>query len=276
MKRSKYLVLVLVILVFTSLAWSGCLGEDSPPGVTVDGNALDFAVEPEVENGILLVPGYDLFLALYGEPSWDAESQTLGINDYNLIFLFQAGNNIANVNNQPYELTAIPRMKENQLLVPLNLVVEVLGYRMAADNSVTTIWTDASQVGTSDAQRLLVGLWSDTEYYGEMYDYATGMPVDSAYSGQWYLFRADGTFRYVIIGSGQIISGIVVQEGKYKVEGQELVLYKIKASWYPDPSHSNQSPPYEDKADDDERLTLTLDSDPNNIQLNGNTFFYNP
>jgi predicted nucleic acid-binding Zn ribbon protein len=120
----------------------------------------------------------------------------------------------------------------------------------------------------------LLGLWSASGTSGELVDPATGLTTGSYYSGEWYLFREDGTFRYVIISSGQIISGGVVQEGKYTVTGGEILLTDIRESWYPDLSLSNQEPGYQDKKVSNETRTYEYADSGTTLILDGLDYFY--
>lgn len=266
---------VCILLTFALAAvflLGGCTGSEKVLQVTVDGKPLNFPVDPFVEDGTVLVPGIEIFQALYGEPIWEEGSQSIGINDGQLIFVLQAGKGIANINSEAYELKTPPQMKGSHIMVPLDLVVAVLGYRLESGKTGPVIWTDVNKAEKSERERLLVGLWSSSQYFGEMYD-PTGASKGSSYNGEWYLFRENGTFRFVIAGSGLVISGAVVQEGNYRVEGSELVLHSVKDSWYPAPDTADRRPGYENKPADDQRVSLSW-IDVGTIKINEKLFYY--
>jgi len=52
------------------------------------------------------------------------------------------------------------------------------------------------------------------------------------------------------LGSGAIISGAVVLDGKYAAAGGVLKLTDVKESWYPDPTKSGQTKAYKNKSVD--------------------------
>jgi hypothetical protein len=114
----------------------------------------------------------------------------------------------------------------------------------------------------------LIGLWSTEGPSGEMVDPATGYGTGSIYNGEWYLFRKDGTFRYVIVGSGQILSGSVVWEGKFSIRDDEIRLTNIKECWYPDPAATGQKDAYEDKRIKDTTIQYRYGDDENTLIVN--------
>lgn len=118
----------------------------------------------------------------------------------------------------------------------------------------------------------VVGTWSSEGPYGTLVDPATGGVTGSTYNGEWYVLRADGTYRYIIMSSGIALSGGVVREGKYRLEGGDLLLCDSKESWYPDLSRSGQTPEYHDKAADNERHSLEM-TDQDTISIDGQSFY---
>lgn len=264
----RKICLPLVFILLATGVLVGCGGSEDPQAV-VDSIPLKFSLDPQIVDGVLMVPGLQLFRALYGEPIWDEESATMGVQDSGLLFLIQANNQYANLNDNPYFLPVSPQTKGAELMVPLEAVVVALGYKVQWEGATASIITDIQKV---EQEGLLVGTWSDTHYFGELYDAATGLPKTSAYSGEWYIFWKDGTFRYVIAGSGQFISSVVMNQGKYKFQEDELVLYSIRSSWYPHLSRPGQAASYENKPVEDERLPLIFE-EMDTIRIDGDIFY---
>ncbi len=127
-------------------------------------------------------------------------------------------------------------------------------------------WNDDSQAGS------VVGTWSSEGPYGTIVDPATGGVAGSTYNGEWYMFRADGTYRYVIMTSGIALSGGVVRDGKYRFEGGDIVLYDSEESWYPDPARSDQTPGYRNRAAGDEYYPFES-QDQDTLSIDGHTFY---
>ena len=113
-------------------------------------------------------------------------------------------------------------------MVPLETVVLALGLDMEKAKSVFSVSTrgGAPEVPSpSTGAGPLVGLRSSSGNLGDMFDPASGLWVGEAYKGKWYEFWADGTFRMVEVASNPLASGAVIQVGKYRMEGKDLLLY---------------------------------------------------
>jgi len=120
----------------------------------------------------------------------------------------------------------------------------------------------------------LIGLWSTEASSGGMVDPDSGYSTGNIYDGTWYLFSSDGTYRYMMVGSGNIISGIVVLEGNYSVSNGKIYLTDVKASWYPDPAQSGQEEAYKDKDYDDQTLYYQFIGGMDTLKINDNEKFH--
>lgn len=124
------------------------------------------------------------------------------------------------------------------------------------------------------ASHPLVGVWSRDGASGTLVDPATGYATGSIYNGEWYVFREDGTFRYVIVGSGTVISGGVVVEGKYRVVDDTVEMTGVFESWYPNPARTDQTPAYTNKAGLDRTLPFEVSADGTQVVIGGTDTFY--
>lgn len=98
----------------------------------------------------------------------------------------------------------------------------------------------------------LIAQWSPEGSSGGMIDPDSAFETGDIYDGTWYLFRSDGTYRYMSVTSGNmILNGILVSEGNYSVSDGKIYLTDVKDSWYPDPAQSGQEA-YKDKESDDQ------------------------
>lgn len=121
--------------------------------------------------------------------------------------------------------------------------------------------------------RFLVGVWSSSGPSGEMVDPITDLSKGVIYNVEMYTFREDGTYRYLIDGSGPIISGIAINEGKYGVQDGILTLSERRESWLPDPARGGQRPAYKGKPMEDETLEFTYDPGKDCLKINGEDYW---
>ena len=105
----------------------------------------------------------------------------------------------------------------------------------------------------------LCGVWSSDGSLGNMIDPSTGAIKGSVYNGEWYIFRNNGTFRYVIIGSGPIIGGEVIVEGNFIAHDGKIVFSDCKESWCPNPAKTGQKQAYKEKPIDQAPRTYYLE-----------------
>ena len=131
--------------------------------------------------------------------------------------------------------------------------------------SVGVTVSEAAKKGGKMDKRL-IGQWSSIGPTGNLMDPSTGAITGSYYNGTWYLFRGDGTFRYVIIGSGSIISGTAVTEGKFTTSGTTISFADCKESWYPAAGRTGQRERYEGKPTTFEPLLYRFESE-NELKL---------
>lgn len=122
-------------------------------------------------------------------------------------------------------------------------------------------------------EQTLVGSWSSEGPSGTLFDPATGFVTGSYYSLEGYLFRSDGTYRYIIMGSGTIISGAAVNNGKFRVEGDNLILTERTEDWYPDPSSPGNKESYKNRPTTDEMHTIEFITD-DELKIDGTSYLY--
>ncbi len=108
------------------------------------------------------------------------------------------------------------------------------------------------------ASPFLVGNWSTANYFGDLVNPSTGAYQQSSYTGEWYTFGADGTYRYTIAASDQLITGVVMCAGTYEVGGNTVHLHQKTESWYPLPRDATHKPMYKDRRTPQE-ITLVIE-----------------
>lgn len=127
--------------------------------------------------------------------------------------------------------------------------------RSVADGGTVTQQAPAPAPAPAPGGRVsMVGNWSTMGYYGDIVDRSTGAFRQTAHSGEWYTFNADGTYKYTHVASGMFITGAVITTGTYDVSGSTLRLHQKLASWYPMANDATRKPKYENKVEPGETM----------------------
>lgn len=271
-RKSVRLLLVTLILMF-SLMTSLFAATEEPVKVTIDGKLIQFAVPPTIINGRTLVPFRTIFESLGAEVDWDNDEKiAYGVTEEVGIAL-QIGNQTAIImtaDGSTYELTleAAPAIVNNTTMVSARVVAETLGGLVTWKNEIRTVEiiteqglsAKLGQIGEPAIVSQLVGKWSDIDNYGDYFD-ASGFYVRGSNNATLISFNLDGTFFRNSVCSGSIISGQIITNGNYRVEGDKIILYNKTVTWIPDPSHPGQRDAYYDQpeADEEEPFYFTED-----------------
>jgi hypothetical protein len=109
------------------------------------------------------------------------------------------------------------------------------------------------------AARGIVGKWSTLSWYGNYVDPSSGAFQSDASSGEWWEFRADGTWEYIMIAYGSFISGGIIHSGAWRLEGNQLVLAVRREVWRP---FKGSRPPYDRAANREERYEVQFRDEP--------------
>ena len=100
------------------------------------------------------------------------------------------------------------------------------------------------------SREALLGDWGTNAVYGSVVSKGRGEYQRVSGYGTSYSFRADGTFTYLMVGSGTVVSGAVTYEGTFKTSGNNLILHVTKSAWTPMPGHDGQRPAWDWKPQD--------------------------
>lgn len=269
MKRSKILIsFILIMLISTQCNYADGIK------VFVDKVQVKFDVTPLIENGRTLVPMRAIFEALGAdEIHWDNETKTAAAYKGDIGIAVQVGNNVANVNNVAVPLDVAPIIINGRTLVPLRFIGEAFDCTVNWDGGTQTITiVSKSEMvsndsvdsdngkGSNNTSNDIVGFWSTSVFSDVFVDAATGLPVDD-YTGDWYVFREDGTFTHLIIGSGLVLSGSAIQNGNYKINDGTIEFSEVKESWYPKPGSANSVKEYKNKSIGDKVVPYEIKND---------------
>jgi Copper amine oxidase N-terminal domain. len=230
MKKIAVLRILTGAFLILCLILSNIVYAASAPKVVLDGKEISFDVPPVIENGRTLVPMRAIFEALGAELYWNNDTQTASAFKGKIAVAVQVGNYYANKNNSPVKLDVPPKIINNRTLIPLRFVSEALGCDVKWDEETMTVTITSS--GSGQTNNKIIGIWADSAYSGSLVNPITGFVVGTAYSGQWYKFNDDGTFTYSIAGSGTIITGLAIVNGKYKIEGNKIIFSDCTETFY--------------------------------------------
>jgi hypothetical protein len=104
---------------------------------------------------------------------------------------------------------------------------------------------DSNSSGLSSFGNPLAGVWSDTGSHMDIVDVNTGAFKGDSSFQFWYVFREDGTFTYVGYAYSQVSKGICYTDGKYRVQGNKIILSDCTETWKPYPG--DMTPEYKNK-----------------------------
>ncbi|MHB8918286.1 MAG: copper amine oxidase N-terminal domain-containing protein, partial [Desulfocucumaceae bacterium] len=133
MKKAIVCILFLISLLgFTSQA-------EAQPNVLLNGQALNFDVAPEVENGRILVPVRAIFEAMGANLVWDGVYQAVIATRGDIEVVLQIGNDKAFKNGNEIKLDVPAKIMNGRTMVPLRFVSESFGAEVSWDADTSTV-----------------------------------------------------------------------------------------------------------------------------------------
>ncbi|MCX7922014.1 MAG: copper amine oxidase N-terminal domain-containing protein [Clostridia bacterium] len=267
--KKKLLYLFMLQLILLSTLFNSAYAAASTKEITVilDGSKLSFDVPPAIENGRTLVPFSAIFTALGADIYWDNTTKTVSAIKGDVAIALQIGNKYANKNNSAVLLDVPPKIIKGRTMVPLGFVSKAFGCNVVWKADTRTIIISSPIENTE--YDFIIGSWSSQGPNGTMFDPSTGQITGSSYTGQWYKFNKDGTYRYIIAGSGPIITGCVVVDGRYAIDGDTIKFYDAKETSY----RNFTGPQIKDSPIDDDELDYTYHEDDDTISMNFSRFY---
>lgn len=247
--------------------------------VYVNSVEVKFDVAPIIEKGRTLVPMRAIFEALGAEVYWDADTKTASAFKGDIGVAVQVDNIYANKNNTAVVLDVAPKIVNSRMLVPLRFIGEAFGNVVSWDGNTKTVTIVSKDAEVSNepektdtnSESILVGVWSDNIHSLLRFD-AAGLPTYD-YSGNWFVFRDDGTYMEISVGAGLVVNGAAVQKGKYTVdlENGTITFTDITEDWFPSKT-SEAHKAYKDKAVDDYTVNLIINEEEQTMQIGSSLF----
>ncbi|MFZ5828018.1 MAG: stalk domain-containing protein [Bacillota bacterium] len=131
MRRMITLFLILALLVVGSLPVQAAGGHG---GILVDGRALRFDVEPQVIDGVLMIPIRAVAEAMQGKVTWDPQTRSATVASGNRTVVFTVGKSTALLDGRPMMLSGEVAMVGGRTFVPASFLLIFYGGRLDIDH----------------------------------------------------------------------------------------------------------------------------------------------
>lgn len=99
----------------------------------LNGELLDVATEPRLQDGTMWVPLRKLATALGGNVDWESSNDVAILYLGDRVATIQAGQTAADVDGSAYQLQAAPFEEGGETWVPVRFFEDALGYTLTAD-----------------------------------------------------------------------------------------------------------------------------------------------
>lgn len=123
----KIISLFLSILLMFSIIIPTQVNAEDPIKVYINGEIINFSIDPVVENGTTLVQFRPIFEKLGLSIGWDANTQTVTGEKEGLKIELIIGNKVAKVNGVERNLSIAPKTIKGNTMIPLRFIGEASG-----------------------------------------------------------------------------------------------------------------------------------------------------
>lgn len=154
-------ILTITALALTCMLNFPAVSFAKTPAIVVNDNVVQSEVAPQIVDGRVLVPIRVISESLGANVNWDANQQTISIQNNNKTIKLQINNSTAYNNDTAVKLDVPPELIQNRAFVPLRFIGESLNSDVAWDN--TNYQVTVKQINNS---RSLTGV-SCTESNGQ-------------------------------------------------------------------------------------------------------------
>ena len=200
--------LLLSLSIAGGSAYAETIGKLS---VAVGGSNISFSVQPELKQGVLMVPVRTFFESLEAQVHWEALDNSVSIRKGDTRAVIKIGEEKAVINDAEVALSAAPYDKEGKTMVPVRLAEQLLGTYLEWDNQTKTANIMIPAEGESPSGQVTavpatqtVMLENGAKYVGQLqnglFDGSGKMtwPDGSSYDGRWAngKYHGDGTYIY--------------------------------------------------------------------------------
>lgn len=142
----KASALILCLLVVLSLSTANIVSAAEYVTVRLDGQKLEFDVQPQIINGRTMVPLRKIFEAMGATVNWNNETQTAIAFTEVCHVEAQINNTTMTVNSTPKVMDISPILKDGRTLIPARFVAEAFGADVQWDEDTKTVSITSANV----------------------------------------------------------------------------------------------------------------------------------
>lgn len=149
----KLLSLTITFALILSFCAGISVSAEKPVTVTVDGQTVNFDVQPRLIGGRTMVPLRAIFEALGATVEWDEESQT--VTAYNEIYIVKCtiDSNTMYINNEAKTIDVAPMMIDSRTLVPARFVAEAFNCNVNWDDRTFVVAITSNPIDYSKVEQ---------------------------------------------------------------------------------------------------------------------------
>lgn len=113
--------------------------------ISLNGQAVNFDVEPRVQDGIPLTPFRHLFEQSGGNVKWLHDSKEVSAEGMGQKVWFQVGSDLAKVNDLQLRLELAPFIERGRVLVPMSFLVDSLNVKVDFDAATGHVFVTSNE-----------------------------------------------------------------------------------------------------------------------------------
>lgn len=136
-KKRLGFILIIAIMLFSALTVTASANNNVD--VMLDGNMLEFDVQPQIINGRTMVPMRKIFESLGASVEWDGNTRTVTAKRAETIVVMQIDNPVMQVNANSLTLDVPPQLVDGRTLVPVRAVAESFDIKVIWDSVTSTV-----------------------------------------------------------------------------------------------------------------------------------------
>lgn len=159
---NKKIIVLLILCSFFTISYS------LPWELQLEGNPVNFEVEPRILQGQMYVPLYILYQEMGLKISFDQEKMTVTGEKQGLEIKTKIGSNIAHINGNPKSMGGTSVIISNRTMVPLNFVADTFGYQVIRSQDLKVFYIRSFITAYKDK--------ADTNAHEAKYNSLYGLP----------------------------------------------------------------------------------------------------